>query len=260
MSPAIPLSVRLIAPALSPADRALLVASAAHEGQFDKGGEPYIAHPIAVASRFKRDSDECVVGLLHDVIEDTEVTLDDLRDLGFNDTVINAVDAISRRKGEGDLSYLARIVENPVAVKVKVSDATHNSDPDRLEAIENLGVRDRLQAKYANILTLLKPALDALTDGPTIAAINSEPAPKPEVMRLERISHDPDRCNAGTYKGSSNPHGPGGFNRCVRSIAHDGDHVDEWGHLWEDGQPTRARRMSQSDVKALAAREGRRGA
>jgi hypothetical protein len=144
-----------------PAFAAILLAREAHEGQVDKGGQPYIYHPLRVAARFPFGSNEFIVGCLHDVVEDTDVTLAQVEDM-FGWRISEAVDAITRRKGEGDLSYLARIVGNPIAIKVKVSDATDNSDIERLMAIDDPDVRDRLEAKYANMLILLKPHLARL--------------------------------------------------------------------------------------------------
>ncbi|MDR1184900.1 MAG: HD domain-containing protein [Coriobacteriales bacterium] len=109
---------------------ALRVATEAHAGQTDKGGRPYISHPLTVAAMVKGDA--VVVALLHDVVEDTAVTLEDLRSAGFSDAVISAVDAITRRKGEHDVPYLARVRENPLALTVKLADLTHNSDITRI--------------------------------------------------------------------------------------------------------------------------------
>lgn len=135
---------------------AILIAAHAHEGQVDKGGEPYILHPLRVGSYFTSgDWEPRVVGYLHDVIEDTEVTGEFLRDI-FPPEITNAVVAISREKGEPDLAYLARVKANPLARRVKVSDARDNSDPERLAMIPDEKVRERLRVKYRSILALLE--------------------------------------------------------------------------------------------------------
>ncbi|MDR1183386.1 MAG: HD domain-containing protein [Coriobacteriales bacterium] len=120
---------------------ALRIATEAHAGQTDRGGRPYIEHPLAVAAMVEGDA--ATVALLHDVVEDTTVTLADLRLAGFSDAVTSAVDAITRRKGEQDVAYLARVRRNPLALAVKLADLTHNSDITRIPDPTN---RDRKRA------------------------------------------------------------------------------------------------------------------
>jgi len=106
-------------------DKALKIAQKAHRGQRRKwGGIPYITHPIAVANEVSGDHAKAVA-FLHDVIEDTDVKLDDIRDL-FPPTVIEAVDAITKREGERYWDYIARVCENWLAKKVKAADLRHN--------------------------------------------------------------------------------------------------------------------------------------
>ena len=106
---------------------ALELATAAHRGQVDKAGCNYINHPIKVAEVLNT-KEERTVALLHDVVEDTDITLDNLRGCGFSDSVIVAVDCLTRRNGEPRDAYLQRIIENPLAVCVKLTDLTYNSD------------------------------------------------------------------------------------------------------------------------------------
>jgi len=105
------------------------LASKAHEGQVDKGGNPYIEHPLAV-ERLVSKPKEGVVALLHDVVEDTDVTLEDLAPFGRQ--VVKAVDAITQRAGESRDGYLTRVEANPIARIVKIADLTHNSDLSRI--------------------------------------------------------------------------------------------------------------------------------
>ncbi|MDF2572046.1 MAG: hypothetical protein K0R55_3650 [Sporomusa sp.] len=79
-------------------NKALLLATKAHAGQVDKAGKPYLLHPIAVADMLKAE-EEKIVALLHDVVEDTSLTLIDLRNEGFPDRIVEAVDAITKRSG-----------------------------------------------------------------------------------------------------------------------------------------------------------------
>lgn len=111
--------------------KALRLATAAHKGQVDKAGVDYIRHPIAVAESLDTE-DEQIAALLHDTVEDTEVTLEDLKSEGFSDTVLHAVYCLTHKKDEPREAYLQRVAENPLAVKVKLADLAHNSDLSRL--------------------------------------------------------------------------------------------------------------------------------
>ena len=111
--------------------RAYELAAKAHAGQVDKAGRDYILHPLTVAS-FVETDDEKTVALLHDVAEDTPVTLQDLRDAGFSEAVVHAVDCVTKRDGEPLENYLHRVKSNPLATAVKLADLRHNSDLSRL--------------------------------------------------------------------------------------------------------------------------------
>lgn len=108
-----------------------IIATEAHIGQVDKGGNPYICHPATVASLVETQ-DEKIVAWLHDIVEDTTVTLEDLRKFGFTDEIIDAVNAITRRQGESRKDYLNRVKQNPIAIQVKIADLKHNSDISRI--------------------------------------------------------------------------------------------------------------------------------
>jgi (p)ppGpp synthase/HD superfamily hydrolase len=122
---------------------AMIYAYEKHHGQYDKGGVPYIMHPLAVAEMMNQDEDAVVVALLHDVVEDTGTSLEELLDAGFDLYIVQAVDAISRRPGEKYMDYLVRVKANPLATKVKLGDLTHNSDYSRLPEMH----RDKLSMK-----------------------------------------------------------------------------------------------------------------
>lgn len=116
-------------------NQALLLATAAHSGQVDKGGHPYIFHPVSVAAMLAHSEyseDHVVVALLHDIVEDTDYTLEDLRSYGFGDTVVDAVDAITRRDGETYWDYIWRCGQNEIARAVKLFDLTDNSRTIRM--------------------------------------------------------------------------------------------------------------------------------
>lgn len=113
---------------------ALSIATEAHRGQFDKAGIDYIEHPIFVASQVDPE-EEKAVALLHDVIEDSSVTAEELLNAGLPETVVTAVQILSKKKGQDYQTYLKTVKSNPLARAVKLADLKHNSDLSRLETI-----------------------------------------------------------------------------------------------------------------------------
>ena len=134
-------------------DRALELAVSCHDGQTDKVGLPYILHVIRVWRSVLHHPDEVqVAALLHDVAEDTHVSLDFIgRKFGLN--VMNAVDALSKRKGESLDEYLDRVCANKIARIVKHSDSSDNLY--RIELIYDFEARKRLRRKYSKVLQRL---------------------------------------------------------------------------------------------------------
>lgn len=122
------------------------IATEAHAGQIDKAGSPYIDHPRRVAARLT-DLRAQAVAWLHDVIEDTDVTPDDLRGAGIDDDVIAAVQLLTRTGDDG--AYYARIAADPLAREVKLADIADNTDPERT-ALLDPATRGRLAEKYTN--------------------------------------------------------------------------------------------------------------
>ena len=116
---------------LSLKKKAEIIARKAHAGQVDKAGEDYFNHPKRVADNFYED-DDIIVALLHDVIEDTSVTLDQLKNEGFSEAIINALDAITKKEGESYDQFIERVKDNPIALKVKLADLRDNMDIHRL--------------------------------------------------------------------------------------------------------------------------------
>lgn len=114
--------------------KAFRIAAKAHKGQKDKAGKAYIFHPLHVAAHTKGRKAK-TVALLHDVVEDSDITLDDLKKAGFNDEIVEAVAAITKIKGEAYGLYLKRVKSNKIARAVKLADLAHNSDLNRLKSI-----------------------------------------------------------------------------------------------------------------------------
>lgn len=144
----------------SQADLAKAIAHIAHRGQVDKGGRPYIEHPAAVAAlvRSATDSSDAAVAAawLHDVLEDTDVTEQDLRAAGIEQGVIRVVQTLTRRDDEPVEVYYSRIRNYSVTARcVKRADIRHNTDPRRLVRLEP-EVQLRLLKKYAKALDHLE--------------------------------------------------------------------------------------------------------
>lgn len=105
-----------------------------HKDQVDKQGIPYVFHPFIVANSMETE-EETIVALLHDVIEDTDTSLEDLKKLGFNDKIIDAIDTLTHKENEDYETYIERIGKNKLATKVKIADLRHNMDITRFASI-----------------------------------------------------------------------------------------------------------------------------
>lgn len=120
---------------MSALEKALALAVAKHAGTRDKGGVPYILHPIHVMMEMKKagcTEDELAAGVMHDLVEDTDVTLDFLRTM-FSEAVVLAVDSVTKREGEPIDEYRRRVATNQTGRKIKIHDLKHNMDITRLK-------------------------------------------------------------------------------------------------------------------------------
>lgn len=132
--------------------KALNLCFEAHKDQRDKSGQPYVFHPFHLAEQMT-DEATTIVALLHDVVEDTDYTLEDLANMGFDATVIGALRLLTHDDDTPYMDYVAQIKSNPVAKAVKLADLRHNSDLSRLDAPTE---RDyERKAKYAAAIDLL---------------------------------------------------------------------------------------------------------
>ena len=138
---------------------ALDICYAAHKDQLDKGGLPYVFHPYRVAEQMQTE-DEVTVALLHDVVEDSNITIEDLRSRKFPLDVILAVSALTRERGTPYFEYLEKVGKNELARKVKIADLQDNMDLSRLDTpTEN----DKKRAeKYRRALQLLHERNDII--------------------------------------------------------------------------------------------------
>lgn len=124
-----------------------------HKDQCDKSGVPYVFHPFMVANSMD-DEDSTVVALLHDVLEDTDTSVEEIRNFGFSENVIEALMYLTHDKNVDYMDYIRNILNNDIAVKVKISDIIHNSDRSRLN---NLTEKDTLRyEKYKKALAILE--------------------------------------------------------------------------------------------------------
>ena len=136
------------------------LAAEAHAGQVDKSGVPYIEHVRAVAAGLAPFGDELVMaGLLHDIIEDTDWTADQLREAGIPERVVSVVEAVTNQKGVPYEEKIRRIMTSSDATLVKISDNAHNSHPDRAAQLPE-EKRARLAAKYRAARDVLWDAAD----------------------------------------------------------------------------------------------------
>ena len=136
------------------------LAAAAHAGQVDRLGVPYVEHVRAVAAALRPLGDElAMAGLLHDVLEDTSWTADGLRAAGVPDAVVRTVQAVTKVPGVPYEEMIRRVAADRSAALVKIADNAHNSHPDRAAALEP-AERERLGARYAAARAVLWPAVD----------------------------------------------------------------------------------------------------
>lgn len=137
-------------------ERALIIAAQAHAGMKDKGGAPYILHPLRLALQFP-PGDAQIVALLHDVVEDSDWTIEGLRGEGFSEAILDGVDCLTRREGETYAAFVDRCAAHPLACGVKLADIEDNLDVRRLGPLE---ARDlsRLQ-RYQRSRAVLRSAM-----------------------------------------------------------------------------------------------------
>ncbi len=114
--------------------KAMNICFEAHKKQKDKSGQPYVFHPFHLAEQMETE-ETTIVALLHDVVEDTSVTLDDLAAEGFSQSVLDAIALMTHAPGVNYMDYVAEIKKNPIAKAVKIADLTHNSTLSRLNEI-----------------------------------------------------------------------------------------------------------------------------
>jgi (p)ppGpp synthase/HD superfamily hydrolase len=134
-------------------ERAIELAVKHHKGQVDKAGQSYILHPLRLMLTMSTES-ERIVAVLHDIVEDTPITLDNLREEGFGEKIVTAIECVTKQAGEDYDSFIERISHNPLATAVKLADLEDNMDLSRLSDVTE---KDLLRvAKYQRAKKVLQ--------------------------------------------------------------------------------------------------------
>lgn len=133
--------------------KAIKISFNAHKNQVDKSGMPYVFHPFHLAEQMDDEYSVCVA-LLHDVIEDTDIMIEDLKAEGFPKEVINAIELLTHSDSVPYLDYVKTIKNNSIARKVKLADLKHNSDLSRLDNIDDKAL-ERVE-KYKKAIEILQ--------------------------------------------------------------------------------------------------------
>ena len=160
---------------MSTLEKAILIATQAHVGVTDKAGAPYILHPLRVMLGLSTP-EERIVGVLHDVIEDSSVTVEELRAEGFSDDVLAALESVTKRDGEEYMDFVVRAARNPIGKRVKLADLKDNSDLSRIAA--------PTERDFARI-EKYRLAIELIEAMPSTPALAATPAPhKPATVMV----------------------------------------------------------------------------
>lgn len=133
--------------------KAMQLSFDAHKEQKDSSGLPYIYHPFHLAEQMDTESSVCAA-LLHDVVEDSDITLEDLRASGFTEEIVEAVELLTHQQGVPYLEYIERLRQSPLATKVKLADLRHNADLSRMDIIDSTArEQEELHQQAIELLT-----------------------------------------------------------------------------------------------------------
>lgn len=145
-------------------DKMLVICTNAHHGQYDKGGRPYILHPLRVMSFLKTDDEELqCIALGHDVIEDTKVTYAELRAAGISERVLDGIRAMTKQPGQTLEEYKEQVFASKDAMRVKMCDLRHNSDIRRLKGVTEKDIA-RMAKYHAFYLEIAAKMVDSLEE------------------------------------------------------------------------------------------------
>ena len=133
--------------------KALKLCFEAHKNQIDKSDMPYVFHPFHLAEQMETE-ETTIVALLHDVVEDTDYTIENLADMGFSESVINAISLLTHDPEVDYMEYVLAVKKNPIAKAVKLADLRHNSDLSRLDVVDEWALTRN--EKYLRAIALLE--------------------------------------------------------------------------------------------------------
>lgn len=137
-------------------NKAISIAAQAHAGQTDKGGAPYILHPLRVMMNVEGEAGQ-ICAVLHDVVEDSGIAFDDLRREGFDENIVAALNCLTRRAGESYDEFIDRVLQNEIACKVKRADLADNMDLARIPDPTEKDIERRV--KYVAAMKRINKAL-----------------------------------------------------------------------------------------------------
>lgn len=146
-------------------EKAILIATKAHNGQLDKGGQPYILHPLRVMQSCNSDLEK-ICAVLHDVIEDTNISLNELREEGFSEEVLVILDLLTKKEQEDYSTFIDRINTNETACRVKIADLQDNMNLSRIKSpsIEDKKRVEKYMDAFERLHGVLYPEKDNIED------------------------------------------------------------------------------------------------
>ncbi|MBA56449.1 MAG: GTP pyrophosphokinase [Pseudomonadales bacterium] len=139
---------------MSDLEQAISIAVKAHAGQVDKAGQPYILHPLRLMLKFN-STDAMIVAVLHDVVEDSSIMIQELEGFGFSDVVVDAVASLTRKRGESYEDFVVRVSKNELARMVKIEDVKDNLNLTRLSTITDKDLV-RIQKYHSALMVLMR--------------------------------------------------------------------------------------------------------
>lgn len=139
-------------------EKCYLIAKQFHKGQVDRGGNPYIEHPVAIAKKMTTVAARCVA-LLHDILEDTSCTAEMLSKAGIPDFIIFSVESLTKQPEETYREYIKRVAQDELAREVKLADLEHNMDLTRLRSVTAADIK-RVEKRYKPAYKYLKRIID----------------------------------------------------------------------------------------------------
>lgn len=125
---------------MSTLEKAISLASEAHSGQLDKAGRPYILHSLRLMLKFESEA-EMIIAILHDIVEDCDVSLEAIKGHGFSHEIVDAIESITKRDGEAYEDFISRVARNQLATKIKIEDLRDKLNLSRLNELTDRDIK-----------------------------------------------------------------------------------------------------------------------